>query len=104
MYSRNMRRQDDATVLPPRYSGVRFKRGERADGRAFAVEEPLPPPVPVPADEVKKQSDKNDALSRLLSGIGRDDLLIAALIIILSGEGEPSREAVLLLLLLLCIR
>ncbi len=104
MYSRN-RGNVTSAPLPPRYSGVRFRNERRADGRDFAVEEPLP--VPVAAEEVAPErtvGGKPDRLAKLLSGIGADDLLLAALIIILAGEGESSREAVLLLLLLLCIR
>ena len=103
MYSRNMRNENGGAVLPPRYSGVRFNRERRADGRDFAVEAPLP--VPVKKEPPKEAEQKRDGrLSELLRGVGGDDLLLAALIIILAGEGEDSREAVLLLLLLLCIR
>ncbi len=103
MYSRNMRNPEPA-VLPPRYSGVRFKKETRADGRDLAIEAPLPVPAKQEAPPAGPAPKRDDRLAKLLSGIGADDLLLAALIIILAGEGEDSREAVLLLLLLLCIR
>ena len=113
MYSRSAMMREETQPLPPRYSGVRFRRERRADGRDIAVETPLKPPEPkmqeaLPALPAVKEpappQEKGGLLSDLLCSVGKDDLLLAALIIILAGESGDNREAVLLLLFLLCIR
>lgn len=107
MYSRYRRGEGDVTDLPARYSGVRFRRDRRSDGRDVVVETPMREPErdePVAPRETERGGEA-PSLSRLLSGVGGDDLLIAAIMILIAEEGgEGSREASLLLLLLLCIR
>ena len=110
MYSRNSysrQRQEEPQTIPPRYSGVRFSRDRRSDGREVRIEEPMTEPgapetPPLPA---VSGASSRDSLSKLLAGIGEDDILIVALIIVLAAEdAQGNREAILLLILLLCIR
>ena len=107
MYSKvsRARAENAELTLPARYSGVRFRRDRRADGRDVVIETPMSPRPSAP--EIREEAPVPEAsrTTGLFSAIGDDDLLLAALIIILAGEGrEGSREAVLLLILLLCIR
>ena len=98
MYSRNSsgRRADEGIELPARYSGVRFNREEPME------QGPVPKAETVP-EKVERTVERG--LHDVLGNIGSDDLLLAALVIILTGEGiEDNREMILLLLLLLCIR
>ncbi len=123
MYSRYRSENQSDLSLPARYSGVRFRRDKRSDGRDVIVEAPLREPAPpedvaeeapeaenvreaAPARQAEeKHGIVTDALSSLFGNVGEDDILLAALIIILAGEGkEGSREAILLLVILLCIR
>ena len=110
MYSRSRNNAAESArdlTLPPRYSGVRFDRGKRSDGRDIVIEapmrEPEEPKVSRMPSEEKNGAALTDSLSKIFGNIGEDDILLAALIMILAGEGE-NREAVLLLILLLCIR
>ncbi len=124
MYSRNTyarESQSNGFELPARYSGVRFRRDKRSDGIDVVIEAPLrdardAPEEGVPAKETLPETslpEKNSeerhgylsSLSKLFGNVGEDDILIAALLIILAGEGrEGNREGILLLILLLCIR
>ncbi len=113
MYSRNRAWQSEETHLPARYSGVRFRRDKRSDGRDVAVEIPIKePPLPAPSAVKEEETAPEEkrgttlkALSSLFGNVEQDDILLAALIIVLAGEGaEENREAILLLILLLCVR
>lgn|GEM_PF-2120138 len=119
MYSRNMssRRDTDDISLPARYSGVRFRRDKRSDGRDIVIEAPMREPEGAHGDDAReapsappdaRTEEKGSVIGKLSSmfgNIGEDDILIAALIIVLAGEGkEQNREAILLLILLLCMR
>ena len=123
VYSKNSyarEAQGSGLELPARYSGVRFRRDKRSDGRDVVIEAPLRDARDAPENEVSESSpvaktipeEKGEERHGYLSGlaglfgnVGEDDILIAALLIILAGEGrEGNREGILLLILLLCIR
>lgn len=80
----------------------------------YDKEEASPAAAPAQKKETRPAADAKtveaprrltDSLSGIFGNIGEDDILLAALIIILAGEGnEGNREAILLLALLLCIR
>ena len=114
MYSRSRNAtagNEEPFALPARYSGVRFNREKRSDGRDIVIEAPMREPETAPRDAVNRtpragapqKAPLTDSLSKIFGNIGEDDILLAALIMILAGEGD-NREAILLLLLLLCIR
>lgn len=114
MYSRNrVYAASEAPTIPPRYSGVRFRREKRSDGRDVAVEAPLreiASPAPIEKEEAApaekpKEEPSVISLKTLFSNVAEDDMILAALIIILAAEGADSnREAILLLILLLCVK
>ena len=123
---RNSNRTEDMT-LPARYSGVRFRHEKRSDGRDIVIETPMKEPdvavldapfdkrsddAPKILEDEKASSPSESArggfinsLSGIFGNVGEHDILLAALIIVLAGEGiKENREALLLLILLLCIR
>ena len=114
MYSRNRSYAESVSpTVPARYSGVRFRRDKRSDGREVVIETPLREPSFVasvekeetPAAEQTKEEPSGISLKSLFSNVAEDDILLAALIIILAAEGaECNREAILLLILLLCVK
>ena len=105
MYSRERYGKGDVT-LPPRYSGTRFSANKRADGRDEDLTLPrIPPAVTVRTEEAAKEetSKEETNVQKIFNGIGSHDLLIAALVILLSGE-ENCKEIILMLIFLLCSR
>lgn len=124
MYSRNNseRRisEDNSSFLPPRYSGVRFNKKSRSDGRTYdfsdasfikeehnVSDEPLAQAVEgSEVVEKKEQPPREESfLSGLLQRIEKDDLLIIGLILIIAGDGgEENKDILLILVLLLCCR
>ena len=121
MYSKNKGLTDRDYVLtpPPGYDGSRFRR--RSDGRddafplycsppkkADIIPEPCPEfceceeTFPEECNEEKPDNRENQILS-FLQGIGGEELLLVALIILLSKDGKAGIETVLILALLLCI-
>ncbi|MBQ7669769.1 MAG: hypothetical protein IJS45_03500 [Clostridia bacterium] len=113
MYSRYTAKSAEMPVLPPNYSGVRFRRDTKRTANTAKKEEFSPPPEETPLQAVEKEvkkvgqevkSGETAVKKSLLSSIGDDDLFLAALIIILAAERDDNRDAVLLLLLLLCMR
>lgn len=110
MYSRySSTRAAEAPVLPPNYSGVRFRRDAKRPARDDSKSTPDGSPLQAAEKEIKKigQEVKKDVTAEkksLLSSVGDDDLFLAALIIILCAERDDNRDAVLLLILLLCMR
>ena len=115
MYSRNRSYTEPSEMaLPARYSGVRFRRDKRSDGRGVVIEAPLreiSPAVIEKKEDIKEEiqppAEKpcDRPLSSFLSNVAEDDILLAALIIVLAAEGaDTNREAILLLILLLCVK
>lgn len=79
------------TLLPPGYAGNRFRYRQEPD-----IREETPAPV---------INEKHPSSPGFFSGIGREELLIIALIMTLSSEkGKVESDTLLMLLLLLVIR
>lgn len=112
MYSRKSRDNYGEYVItpPPGYDGSRF--GYRSDGR----DDSFPPydkrgQMYVEPEEKKEESCKSEDVraeqNRLFpfmkNGIGHEELLLIALLIVMVGEKNSSPELVLILGLLLCI-
>ena len=111
MYSRKTREEygDFIITPPPGYDGSRF--GSRSDGR----DDSFPPydsqaQIYSQSDKKKEQTSDKHELNKsaslfpfLKKGIGQEELLLIALLIVLVGEKEVSPEIVLILALLLCI-
>lgn len=121
----------DADFLPARYSGVRFRREKRSDGREEIGEAPFAPSLYHESGNEKAETVNNgetdsehsetylqiagqpreiqekskpsftEKLSSIFGNIGEDDILIAALIIILAGENNDDNREAILLLALL---
>ena len=128
MYSKNKGLTDRDYVLtpPPGYDGSRFRR--RSDGRddAFPLyseppkrimkrpeehscsfcEEPFEEDIcecPCPEIPENQPCEKDSQLLSFLQGIGGEELLLVALVILLSKDSKAGIETVLILALLLCI-
>ncbi|MBR6676003.1 MAG: hypothetical protein IKL24_01585 [Clostridia bacterium] len=132
MYSKakGMPRCDASPIPPPGYDGSRFRK--RNDGRDEAFLAAYAPPAQpsvareklqlhrdIPTEEPEKAPEEiiceedvtteaeecvsAPSTKELSLGIGNEELLLIALILILAGEGSAGTEAVLLLTLLLCI-
>lgn len=110
MYSRYSasRETQETPILPAKYSGVRFRREKRSDGRDVVIETPMKEPEAPreekpPEEEAKPETKENP--SSLFECVGEDDLILTVLILVLAGEDlHGNREALLFLILLLCIR
>ena len=87
MYSkaRSTREREETVTPPPGYAGNRFFTAEE---RTEEAKTPQP----------RKKPPENLGF---LSGIGREELLIIGLILILAGEGEAESDTLLMLILLL---
>ncbi len=112
MYSRKTREEygDYVITPPPGYDGSRF--GSRSDGR----DDSFPPynnrnriysPQSVEREEAEdkkiSEADEKSLFPFLKKGIGQEELLLIALLLVLVGEKNVSPEIVLILALLLCI-
>ena len=111
MYSRRTREEygDYIITPPPGYDGSRF--GNRSDGR----DDSFPPydsqtqiysqsEKKKESTREKREENKNVSLFPFLKkGIGQEELLLIALLIVLVGEKDVSPEIVIILALLLCI-
>ncbi len=112
MYSRKTREEygDYVITPPPGYDGSRF--GKRSDGR----DDSFPPydnqgqiysQPPKKKEETEKETHEENKSGSLFpfikKGIGQEELLLIALLIVLVGEKDVSPEIVLILALLLCI-
>ena len=132
MYSRNTRRGEDGLSdeereiskygLPPKYDGNIFRRpppredsddrGDRKPGPPHGAPDRPGRPIP-PPDGAGKPAPHGDGgkIERLLEGLGErlgtEEILILALILILSGSGggecEDAGDVILLLALLLIL-
>ncbi len=88
MYSkaRSTREREETVTPPPGYAGNRFfTTGERTEMTQTPVRGKLPENL------------------GFLSGIGKEDLLIIGLILILAGEGKAESDTLLMLILLLFV-
>lgn len=111
MYSRKTREEYGNYVItpPPGYDGSRFR--SRSDGRddSFPPYDSQTQIYSRPAQKAeqpgeKHEENKNASLFPFLKkGIGQEELLLIALLIVLVGEKDVSPEIVLILALLLCI-
>ncbi len=120
MYSKKYINSDAGYSItpPPGYDGSRF--GSRSDGRDDGFPPyNSPPQVYMPQKSKQKKadippkdegdiSDKTDEKKEtifpfLKEGIGQEELLIIALLIVLVSEKNISNELILMLGLLLCI-
>lgn len=112
MYSRKSREEygDYIITPPPGYDGSRF--GSRSDGR----DDSFPPydnqrqiysqPAKSKSETERENGEENKKSGLfpfLKKGIGQEELLLIALLIVLVGEKDISPEIVLILALLLCI-
>jgi len=127
MYSRNTKRGDGLSDeereiakygLPPKYDGNRFRRpppdGDRGpDGPTPAPpgDHAFPAPPPPPPAGKPRPHDDGGKIERLIESLGErlgtEEILILALILILSGSGggecEDAGDVILLLALLLIL-
>jgi hypothetical protein len=110
MYSRKTREEygDYVITPPPGYDGSRF--GSRSDGRDDSFPpydnqgQIYSPPIKKKDEQEKREENKSGSLFPFLKkGIGQEELLLIALLIVLVGEKDVSPEIVLILALLLCI-
>ena len=126
MYSRNRMPASEERYqrnLPPVYSGNRF-RSMRQESVPAADMRPSPP-VPLPAEipvqdtpppeeeklpaaediaESERFFDSEKGTAGLLSGIGQEELILIALLLLLCAEHERCMDIIVILLLLLGIQ
>jgi|GEM_PF-4646816 len=103
--------------IPPGYGGNAFRRPPPGgipveDARPRPL--PLPPPSsapetaemrPAPAETRLAPADEAArGLRALAAELGREEVLLTALLLLLSAEGERARDVTMLLLLLLAIQ
>lgn len=101
MYVKPPRRQLHGTYVPDNYNGTAF--AEPQDEQALTdpappepEQEPKQEPISLPASAVTEKSDSPGLLSSLFSGFGgvrSDDLLLLALILLLSRSGDGNKNA-----------
>ena len=99
MYVKPPRRQLHGTYVPDNYNGTAFSdpqdEKEMLDPQPQAPE-PTKEPLSLPASAVTEKSEQPGLLSSLFSGFGdlhSDDLLLLALILLLSRAGDESKHA-----------
>ena len=99
MYVKPPRRQLHGTYVPDNYNGTAFSdpqdEKEMLDPQPQAPE-PTKEPLSLSASAVTEKSEQPGLLSSLFSGFGdlhSDDLLLLALILLLSRAGDESKHA-----------
>ena len=99
MYVKPPRRQLHGTYVPDNYNGTAFSEPlEEQESREAEPQEPMQEQasLTLPASAVTEKSEQPGLLSSLFSGFGdlhSDDLLLLALILLLSRAGDEGKHA-----------
>ena len=100
MYVKPPRRQLHTGFVPDNYNGTAFSESQDRDEQE--VLEPQPPapelakePLTLPASAISEKAEEKGLLSSLFSGFGdlrSDDLLLLALILLMSRGGDEGKH------------
>lgn len=99
MYVKPSRRQLHTGFVPDNYNGTAFSEPQdeqQALDPPSQAPEPTKEPISLPASAVSEKTEEKGLLSSLFSGFGglrSDDLLLLALILLMSRGGDEGKHA-----------